>query len=106
MDARTPPRAEGGARGEPPLIILVSSGYHLYREYLLKAVAGAARVWLFVDTEPTWERRYVAGHTVVDTLDPAAMIEAARAVTARTAVHGVLCWDEVRMVQSAELAKA
>src|ERR1035438_7953405 len=89
-----------------PLIILVTSGYHLYREYLLKLVAGAARVWLLADAEPEWERPYIAGHTVVDTLDPAAMIEAARAVSAGTPVQGVLCWDEVRMVQSAQVAQA
>ena len=92
--------------GTRPLIILVTSGYHLYREYLLKLVAGAARVWLFTDAEPGWEHPYIAGHTVVDTLDPAAMIEAAAELTAKAPVHGVLCWDEVRMVQSATVAQA
>ena len=92
--------------GDRPLIILVSSGYHLWREYLLDQVARAARVWLFLAGEPTWELRYVAGHTVVDTLDAAAMIAAARELAGREAVSGVLCWDEVRMVPASEVARA
>ncbi|MFE0699539.1 acetyl-CoA carboxylase biotin carboxylase subunit family protein [Streptomyces sp. NPDC058872] len=91
---------------EKPLIILVSSGYHLYREYLLDLVSGAARVWLFLTQEPTWEKRYIVGHTVVDTLDVPAMIAAAREVTGRHPVSGVLCWDEVRMIQTAEVQQA
>ena len=89
-----------------PTIILVNSGYHLYREYLLNLVAGAARVWLFLDREPTWETRYIAGSTVVDTLDAAAMTAAARELAQRHRVDGVLCWDEVRMVPSSLLAAA
>ncbi len=89
-----------------PLIILVSSGYHLYREYLLSSVARAARVWLFLGAEPTWERRYLAGHTVVDTLDADAMIAAAREVQRRHRIDGVLCWDEIRTVPTARLAAA
>jgi biotin carboxylase len=91
---------------ERPLIILVSSGYHLYREYLLKMVSHASRVWLFLNQEPSWEKQYVVGHTIVDTLDPQAMIKAARKLADEMAVRGVLCWDEVRMPQSAELAQA
>lgn len=95
----------GGNTGKP-LIILVSSGYHLYREYLLDLVANAADVWLFLSQEPTWEKRYIVGYTVVDTLDAPAMIEAARDLLAQRKVSGVLCWDEVRMVQTAELQQA
>lgn len=91
---------------ERPLIILVSSGYHLYREYLLKLVSRASRVWLFLTQEPTWEKQYVVGHTIVDTLNSRAMIKEARNLTARIPVRGVLCWDEVRMPQTAEVAEA
>lgn len=96
--------ADGTDGGDLPLIILVSSGYRLYREYLLDLVARAARVWLFLSAEPTWEQPYIAGYTVVDTLDAKAMIAAARDIPA--AVSGVLCWDEVRMVQTAQLQEA
>ncbi|AUG77906.1 ATP-grasp domain-containing protein [Kitasatospora sp. MMS16-BH015] len=95
-----------GDSTEKPLIILVSSGYHLYREYLLDLVAGAAQVWLFLTQEPTWEKRYIAGFTVVDTLDVPAMLAAARELSTDRTVSGVLCWDEVRMVQTAELQQA
>ncbi|MFC0861737.1 ATP-grasp domain-containing protein [Sphaerimonospora cavernae] len=95
-----------GKATEKPLIILVSSGYHLYREYLLDLVSGAAEVWLFLSQEPTWEKRYIVGHTVVDTLDVPAMVDAARELAARHRISGVLCWDEVRMVQTAEVQQA
>jgi acetyl esterase/lipase/biotin carboxylase len=87
-----------------PLIVLVNSLSHEYREYLLRSVAEAARVWLLLDREPTWETPYIEGYTVVDTLDPAAMIEAVGRMGSPPA--GVLCWDEVRMRQTAELAAA
>jgi len=89
-----------------PTILLVSSGYHLYREYLLRMISQAARVFLFLDREPTWERSYVAGHEVVDTLDAEAMIAAARKVAERVAIDGVICWDEIKMVHAARVAHA
>lgn len=89
-----------------PLILLVTSGYHLYREYLVAMLARAARIWLFDDAPPTWQIRYIVGHTVVDTLDADAMIAAARAVAANTPIDGVVCWDEIKMVLTAEVAAA
>lgn len=89
-----------------PLILLVTSGYHLYREYLLAQVSRAARVWLLQDQAPTWETPYIAGHTVVDTLDADAMIAAARALPGGERPDGVLGWDEVKMEQTARLARA
>jgi biotin carboxylase len=89
-----------------PLVILLGSGYHLYREYLLEAVSRACRVWLFLHQEPTWERPYVTGHTVVDTLDSDSIIAAGKELSETMDVHGALCWDEVRMVQHADLVAA
>ncbi|HET9381546.1 MAG TPA: ATP-grasp domain-containing protein [Streptomyces sp.] len=99
----TEPESEQDAR---PPILLVTSGYHLYREYLLELVAGAARVHLLCDAEPTWEKRYITGWTLVDTLDPAAMTAAARELTGAGAPQGVLCWDEIRMEQTARVQQA
>lgn len=59
-------------------------------------------IWLLQSSAPTWEAPYIAGHTVVDTLDSAAMADAAAPLRAA----GVLCWDEVRIEAAAELAKA
>jgi biotin carboxylase len=90
--------------GSEPLIILVTSGYHLYREYLLKLVAARTRVWLFADRPAGWENPYLVGSTVVDTLDATAMVAAAHALPEAPA--GVLCWDEIRMIPTAELIAA
>jgi hypothetical protein len=57
--------AEPGADARP-LIVLVRSGYRLYRACLLRLVASAARVWFFADAPPGWEHPYIVGHTVVD----------------------------------------
>lgn len=87
-------------------VLVISSGYHLYREYLLRAISGAARVWLFLDREPTWERAYVVGCTRIDTLDVPGMIAAARALPDEIAINGVICWDEIRIVHAARVAEA
>jgi len=86
-----------------PLLVLVrSSPARAYREYLLRTIAPRFRLWLLHDQEPTWERRYLVGHTVVDTTDSAAMAAAGRSV----GPAGVLCWDEPRIVAAAEVAQA
>lgn len=89
-----------------PTILLVSSGYHLYREYLLKMVSDYADVWLLLDREPSWERRYILGFSEVDTLNVSAMLEAIKNLDNSIKISGVLCWDEIRVVHTAELAKA
>ncbi|AOR32338.1 hypothetical protein BFF78_15795 [Streptomyces fodineus] len=90
------------AAGNEPLLILVSPMGETTRGYLLQSVAKEYRLWLFKEEEPTWERPYVVGHTVVDTLDARALTEAARQVPA----DGILCWDETRILPSALLAEA
>jgi biotin carboxylase len=89
-----------------PVVLLLSSGYHLYREYLLEQLAGACDVWLLLSQEPTWERTYIIGSTLVDTLDSDAVVDAAREVTRKLPVEGVLCWDEIRLPISATLTTA
>lgn len=90
----------------PRTVLLISSGYHLYREYLLRMISNQARVWLFVDREVQWERPYVVGSTKVDTLDVPAMLAAARALSSELKIDGVICWDEIRIVHAARLADA
>lgn len=87
-------------------ILLVSSGYHLYREYLLKQISNAANVVLLLDREPTWERPYIVQHHYVDTLDTEQLIRVGREVMRHIPIQGAVCWDEVRMVKTAELAEA
>jgi biotin carboxylase len=86
-----------------PLLVLVrSSPARHYREYLLQTIAPHFRLWLLHDREPTWEAPYLAGHSVVDTTNAAAMTDAA----ASLAPVGVLCWDEPRIVAAAQVAQA
>lgn len=84
------------------MLILVDSLARSTREYLLESIATRYDVWLLQGTEPTWEAPYIVGHTVVDTLDAAAMTDAA----ARLGAAGVLCWSEVRIEAAAMLAEA
>jgi biotin carboxylase len=69
---------------------------------MLESAATRCRIWLFTDKEPSWERPHILGHTLIDTLDAQAMIEAARTVPA----DGILCYDETRILTSAKLARA
>lgn len=87
-----------------PLVIVVNSGFHLYREYLLIGISAHARIWLLLATEPTWELPYIEGWTRVDTLDAAAVVEAGRQIAAQHQVSGVICWDELRTINAARLA--
>jgi ATP-grasp domain len=90
-----------------PLLLLVATGMRLYREYLLASIASEFRVHLFHTTEPTWERRYLSGWTVVpDTADGPAMAEEARLIDKIDTVAGVLCWDEARIQATAHVAEA
>lgn len=89
-----------------PTILLLTSGYHLYREYLLKMLAQHAQVWLLHDRDAGWEKPYIIGNTVVTTLDAPGMVAAARALPAGVRIDGVLCWDELRMVHAAQVAQA
>ncbi|MFC4857303.1 ATP-grasp domain-containing protein [Actinophytocola glycyrrhizae] len=84
-----------------PLLILVSPMGRTTRGYLLSSVAQDHRIWLFSDTEPTWERPHIVGHTVVDTLDTDLMAQAAAHVPA----DAILCWDETRILPAARLAR-
>jgi biotin carboxylase len=60
-----------------------------------------------VTAEPEWERDHIAGFTLLDsTLDGPAMAAAAVELAAREPVHGVLCWDEPRILPTAHVARA
>ncbi|MEU7316833.1 ATP-grasp domain-containing protein [Streptomyces sp. NPDC007083] len=81
-------------------LLLIGAGSQVYREYLLASVAAVHDVHLLAERAPAWESAYLAGHTVLDTTDVAAMTAVAR----QYAVEGVLTWDDTRVVQTAELA--
>jgi biotin carboxylase len=87
-----------------PVLLVIGTGMRYYREYLLASIAPQYRVHLFAGAEPTWEREYIDGWTVLrDTLDAAVMIPAAQALPR---VDGVLCWDEARILPTSQVAAA
>ena len=89
-----------------PHLLLISTGWREFREYLLRSIGPRYRVHLFLTAEPTWEHPYVDGWSVLDTLDREALLAAASDLHARTPVDGVLCWDEPRILLAAEVAEA
>jgi len=83
---------------EWPLLLVIGTGMRLYREYLLRSISTRFRIHLFHEAEPTWEREYIAGWTVLaSTQDGPAMAAAARDLHTTQPVSGVLCWDETRI---------
>lgn len=100
-------RATGESSGPRPLLLIIGTGARQYREYLLSSISTEYRVHLFVPREPTWEREYTTGWTVVPRLgDARALIDAARALAAGAVIDGVLCWDEGLVLPTAAVAAA
>lgn len=93
-----------------PTVLVITTGEQSFREYLLASISTRYRVHLLLGHEPTWERGYIAGWTVLgnlgETIDATEMIAAAEAVAARESVQGVLTWDEGRVLQAAKVAAA
>ena len=90
-----------------PLLLVIGTGLHSYREYLLRSISAEFRIHLFHKVEPTWEQQYLAGWTVLpSTVDGPAMAERARLLDKEEAIAGVLCWDEARIHASSQVAEA
>lgn len=87
-----------------PLVLLVSSGQQLYREYLLSQLSGAFAVWLITDESVDWQAPYLTGTTRVAALDHEQVLAAARDVQAQRPVAGLLSWDERYIIVTADVA--
>jgi biotin carboxylase len=97
-------RSDGGDADRRPLLLVISTGPRDYREYLFAAMRPHYRIHLINTVEPTWERPYLTGSTLVPTTDVEPVSRAAAEVAAREPVHGVLSWDEARIHQAAIVA--
>jgi hypothetical protein len=79
--------ADGAGPDSRPLLLLVTTGGRLYREYLLRSIRTRFRVHLLLGTEPNWELDYLYGFTILSdltsTTDVDEMVAAAREVIAR-----------------------
>ena len=90
-----------------PLLLVIATGWQVYREYLLRSISERFRIHLFHVAEPTWEKAYIAGSTVVpSTIDGPAMAEEAVRLDEREPIGGVLCWDEARIHPASFVAEA
>jgi biotin carboxylase len=90
-----------------PLLLVIATGMRVYREYLLRSIAGRFRIHLFHVAEPGWERAYLDGWTVVpSTIDGPAMARVAVRLADTEPIAGVLCWDEGRIHATSYVAEA
>lgn len=84
------------------VVVLLGSGFQPWREYALRAVAARHPIWLLEEREPGWQLAYVEGNSVLDLLDPGAVLDEVRVVAAAHGVAGLVCWDE-RLVEVASV---
>jgi len=90
-----------------PHLLIVGTGARMFREYLLRSIARDYRVHLFLTAEPSWETEYVDEWTVLpSTLDAQVLVPAALGLHDRDRLDGVLCWDEARILPTAEIGVA
>jgi len=88
-------------------LLVVATGTREMREYLLRSIVPQYRIHLFLEVEPTWEKEYAEGWTVLtSTLDADAVVLAAKELVAADPVDGVVCWDEGRILQTAHIVDA
>lgn len=98
------------ASDDRPHVLIIGTGGKAYREYLLRSISSRYRIHLLLGAEPTWEADYFTGCTVLEhfeeTIDAEEMTSVAKEVTAADPLHGVLSWDEARVLQVAKVAGA
>ncbi|CCK28607.1 ATP-dependent carboxylate-amine ligase domain protein ATP-grasp [Streptomyces davaonensis JCM 4913] len=94
------------------MILVVGSGGQAYREYLLAGARAHRPVWLLDSTEPTWQRPFVRGATVVELIDRTrlipdqeALVKAALTLAEQHPIAGVWTYDETLVVATAHIAE-
>lgn len=93
--------------GSRPRLLVIATGMRRFREYILRSIAPRYDIHMFLHAEPTWEREYITGWTVLEsTLDAGGLVAAARELVTRQPVDGVLCWDEARILQTSHVTAA
>ncbi len=87
-----------------PLLLLISAGLKLYREYLFISMATRYRIHLISLVEPTWELPYLAGHSVLADLRTQDAVAEVERLAGLESVAGVMSWDESKIIQTAYAA--
>lgn len=88
-----------------PLLLVITNGLRDYRAYLLRSLHTRYRVHLINNSEPTWERPYLDGFTLVPDTGADTVLAAARKIAAKQPVDGVMSWHEEHIVQAALVAE-
>lgn len=87
-----------------PLLLLISAGLKLYREYLFISIATQYRLHLITIVEPTWELPYLVGHSVLPDLRTQDAVAEVGRLAAIEPVAGVISWNESKVIQTAHAA--
>src|SRR3954469_21513184 len=94
------------------MLLLIGSGWHPYREYVLQGLASQSALWL-IDSQPAgWQLPYLVGSSVVGLLDAEreivdrpGLLAAAQQVAAEHKVTGVVTYDELLVTATAGIAE-
>jgi biotin carboxylase len=87
------------------VVLVMGCGRRQYREYLLSLAAARHPLWLFDESEISWQREFVRGGSVLDVRDTDAVLAAARELAATMRIVGVLSWDEMLAFNAALVAR-
>lgn len=88
-----------------PVVLVVAPNDELYRGYCLRSVAAAYDTVVITPAPLTWEKPLVVDHEVTDPYDIQALLAAGEALAARRPISAVLTWNEMLLVNTAELAQ-
>jgi biotin carboxylase len=89
-----------------PLLLVVGSSYAEFREYIFRSISTAYRLWLLSPSPPTWEQKYVMGHTSVNCMDVDQIVAAGKDVAAAHELAAVFCYDEAYIEPAAHASAA
>jgi len=91
-------------------LLVVGTGPREYREQLFRSLSGS-HIWLLSDQEPTWQREYISGHTVIPRLNSAQvssninfLLDAVRKLSSSVAIRGVLTFEEMFLSATCRIA--
>lgn len=89
-----------------PLLVVIATGPQQYREYLFASLRTGYRIHLLHTAAASWEQPYLVGSDVVPDFAAGTLTAAARRVHETAPVHGVISWDEARILPAAHVAAA
>ena len=105
--------ATGGCRVSPAgHLLVIGNGPQEYREQLFASLATTG-VWLLCDREPTWQRPYISGYTVLPRLNSAQvstrlefLVSAVAKLAREIDIDGVLTFEEMFLPAACEVAES